>query len=316
MRTLRLVALPLVLAACSQPQRQPSPSEGPVARVLADAAAQSGVPRDLLAAMAQVEGGLRLPERRLPDADEHVPVAGMLELRHGAFNSLAAAAALEGTSELTLQADTDRATIAGARVLAEIGARTGAKPDDLASWKTALAEMSGHATAAQQADFAQRVLAVARKGGAFPARAGETLVIPAHAELPEPILNVLPPLDTPEFPGAIWFATPSANKWTPGRPDGNASVVDIVIHDTEGGWDASVATLQNDGGKSVHYIVDADGSRVGQFVHETDTAWHAGNWQYNMHSVGIEHVGFASNASGYADGEYQTSVKLVQFHSG
>src|SRR5262249_144427 len=160
------------------------------------------------------------------------------ELRHGAFNSLAAAAALEGTDEMTLQADTNRATIAGARVLAEIGARTGAKPDDLASWKAALEEMSGHATAAQQADFAQRGVAVAKEGGAFGARGGEMIVIPAHAELPPPILNLLPPSDTSEFAGAIWFATPEANKWTSGRPDGNASVVNIVIHDTEGGWDA------------------------------------------------------------------------------
>jgi len=117
---------------------------------------------------------------------------------------------------------------------------------------------------------------------------------------------------TPAFPGATWFTTDCTNKVTAGRPDGDASVDMIVIHDTEGGWDASVATLQNDSGKSVHYIVDADGKRVGQFRHETDTTWHAGSWEYNKHSVGIEHVGFASNASGYSDGEYQKSVELVK----
>jgi hypothetical protein len=61
----------------------------------------------------------------------------------------------------------------------------------------------------------------------------------------------------------------------------------------------------------VHYIIDADGARVGQFLHETDTAWHAGNFEYNKHSVGIEHVGFAANTAGYADGLYETSAKLV-----
>jgi MYXO-CTERM domain-containing protein len=116
----------------------------------------------------------------------------------------------------------------------------------------------------------------------------------------------------PDFPGAIWFDTPMANKWTAGRPDGNASVDGIVIHDTEGGWVASVATLQNDPAKSVHYIVDADGSRVGQFRPETDTTWHAGNWAVNTHSIGIEHVGTASNPNGYSDGEYQQSVALVK----
>jgi len=309
MRNLRSVCLPLVLAACSQQQPTTSPSEGPVARVLADAAAQSGVPRDLLAAMAQVEGGLRLPQQRLPDPDDHVPAAGMLQLRHGAFNSLAAAAALENTDELTLRADTDRATVAGAKVLAELGTQTGANANDLYSWRGALEEMSGHATAFQRADYAQRVFAIARKGGAFAARGGESIVIPPHAELPPPATNLQGPLDTAEFPGAIWFTTPSANKWTAGRPDGNPNV--IVIHDTEGGWDASVATLQNDGGKSVHYIVDADGSRVGQFVHEADTAWHAGNWYWNTHSVGIEHVGFVADPS-YHPALYTKSASLVQ----
>jgi MYXO-CTERM domain-containing protein len=311
MRNVRSVALAVVFAACSQSTPVSVKAEGPVAKVLADAAAQSGVPRDLLAAMAKVEDGLRLAAYRLPDPEDHVPIAGMFELRHGAFNSLAAAAAIAGTDELTLRADTDGATMAGAMVLAELGANTGAQPDDLLSWRAALEEMSGHATAAQRADFAERVFAVARKGGAFPARAGEIVVIPAHAELPPAVEQVSPPLDTAEFPGAIWFTTPEANKWTSGRPDGNASVVDIVIHDTEGGWDASVATLQNDGGKSVHYIVDADGSRVGQFVHETDTAWHDGNWVWNTHSIGIEHVGYVAD-NRYQDGLYDKSVLLVQ----
>jgi N-acetyl-anhydromuramyl-L-alanine amidase AmpD len=97
----------------------------------------------------------------------------------------------------------------------------------------------------------------------------------------------------------IWLETPQANKWTPGR---EAPVSMIAIHDTEGGWDASVATLQNDPGKSCHYIVDKDGSRVGQFIHEWDTGWHVGNWHYNSRMVGIEHVGYAGKD------EYQTAM--------
>jgi N-acetyl-anhydromuramyl-L-alanine amidase AmpD len=97
-----------------------------------------------------------------------------------------------------------------------------------------------------------------------------------------------------------------------GRPLGNSSVDKIVIHDTEGGWNASVATLQNDSGKSVHYIVDADGSRVGQFRPETDTTWHAGNFSYNETSIGIEHVGTAANPAGYSAELYATSRKLVK----
>ena len=120
------------------------------------------------------------------------------------------------------------------------------------------------------------------------------------------------PDDASGYAGAIWFDTSCSNKCTVGRPLGSGAVDKIVIHDTEGGWDGSVATLQNDGGKSVHYIIDADGSRVGQFRPETDTTWHAGNYYYNETSVGIEHVGVASDPAGYSDALYTTSVKLVK----
>jgi MYXO-CTERM domain-containing protein len=125
------------------------------------------------------------------------------------------------------------------------------------------------------------------------------------------VARVAPPAAS-DFPGAIWFQTSCTNKCDVGRPLGNAAVNKIVIHDTEGGWDGSVATLQNDSGKSVHYIVDADGSRVGQFRAETDTTWHAGNYYYNETSIGIEHVGVADDPAGYSTGLYEKSRALVK----
>lgn len=40
---------------------------------------------------------------------------------------------------------------------------------------------------------------------------------------------------------------------------------------------------------SAHYQVESSG-RVGQLVHDRDTAWHAGNWDENCRSIGIEHA--------------------------
>lgn len=40
---------------------------------------------------------------------------------------------------------------------------------------------------------------------------------------------------------------------------------------------------------SAHYQVDSNG-RVGQLVWDRDTAWHAGNWEANCTSIGIEHA--------------------------
>jgi len=312
---MRRIALGLLLsvAACSTQQTQPLPT-GEVAQSVAVAADHNGVPRELMLAIAVVEGGLALQKIRMPDPDDHVPVAGVLELRHGAFNSLARGAALMGVDELTLRADTDLGTEAGARVLAELGAQTGARGDDLASWRAALEQLSGMADQASRARYAEDVFTILRAGGPFPARNGETITIAAHPELtvaPEgPLVEAA--TGTPDFPGAIWFSTSCSGKCDTTRTAGTAVVDLIIIHDTEGGWAASVSTLQNDAGKSVHYIVDADGSRVGQFVPETYTAWHAGNYYVNQRSVGIEHVGMAADPNGYSDGLYEKSAALVK----
>ncbi|MEO8550502.1 MAG: peptidoglycan recognition family protein [Kofleriaceae bacterium] len=307
MRQLRLCLIMGVIACA---ERSPTAPEGSLARSLEVAADEAGVPRDLVIAIAIEEDGLSLPQLRIVHDDDHVPVAGALELRHGRLDTLALGASLLGTTEEALRADTDLATRAGARVLATLGAQHGAGTS-YESWRTTLEVMSGMDDANAQA-YAGRVLAILQRGGTFPARAGETVQLAAHAELAtlQPVAR-LEPANAPDFAGAIWFTTSCTNKCDVGRPLGNAAVNKIVIHDTEGGWDGSVATLQNDAGKSVHYIIDRDGSRVGQFRHETDTTWHAGNYYYNETSVGIEHVGVAADPAGYETGLYDTSRALV-----
>lgn len=45
---------------------------------------------------------------------------------------------------------------------------------------------------------------------------------------------------------------------------------------------------------SAHYQVESSG-RVGQLVNDWDTAWHAGNWDANLTSIGVEHANQGSN---------------------
>jgi MYXO-CTERM domain-containing protein len=303
-----IVAL-LSLSACGSS----APSlDGPTGEMIAAAARAEGVPADLMVAIAHVEGGLKLAPIREVHADEAIPVAGVLELRHGRFDSLARGAELSGEPERELVRDLAKGTRAGARVLSDLATRFGIQRADVAAWAPVLEELSGHLHERERRSYRARVLAVLRDGGEIHARGGEILSLHARDDVPL-TLTIEPPAiatqGTPEFSGAIWFDTPQAGKWTPGR-EGEA-VTMIAIHDTEGGWDASVATLQNDPGKSVHYIIDADGSRVGQFISEADTGWHVGNWHYNLRMVGIEHVGFASKDD-YQTALYETSAELVR----
>jgi MYXO-CTERM domain-containing protein len=300
--------LSLASGCASSPDDRGIEPNGPVAEMISRAAVENGVPAELMIAIGHIEGGLKLAAIRELEEDELVPIAGVLELRHGRFNSLARGAELMGRSEHELSVDTALGTEAGARVLDDLARGIGVARGDLAAWAPVVEELSGHYYEQDRADYRARVFKLLRAGGKLAARDGEVIELPGNIELPV-WLTVSPPLlhalDTSDYTGpggpqsVIWFETPQANKWTPGR---EAAISMIAIHDTEGGWDASVATLQNDPGKSCHYIVDDDGSRVGQFIHEWDTGWHVGNWHYNSRMVGIEHVGYAGKD------EYQTAM--------
>src|SRR5581483_7657813 len=238
----------LALAACGAGSNVPS--NGPLGDALAQSARATGVPRDLLVAIAQVEGGLDMPAHRTVDADNEVPAAGPLMLRRGRLDTLARAATLSGQSELSLREETDLALDAGARVLAELGTKTGATAD-LASWEAAIEEMSGYQDDAHRHEYAHRVFALLAAGGKLAGRDGETIVLPSHPDIPISLtvdLSSTIRIAGAEYPGAEWFPTSCSNKCDTTR--GGNSITGIVIHDTEGGWDASVSTLQNDPGKS------------------------------------------------------------------
>lgn len=267
-----------------------------------------------MAAIAQVEGGFNLAPVREVHEDDPVPVAGLLELRHGRFDSLTRGAELMHLPVEDLVRYLDKGTEAGALVLDELALTMNVDRSDLSSWAPVVEELSGLAEEADRAAYRAQVYRLLRSGGVVNGTSGEEITIAPHPEIDAALTTspVKQTLTAAQFPGAIVFNTPQCVsggcKYTPGRA--GTPITMIAIHDTEGGWNASVATLQNDPGKSVHYIVDADGSRVGQFVSEGDTAYHAGNFYYNQHMVGIEHVGVASSNS-YQTAMYKKSAALV-----
>jgi N-acetyl-anhydromuramyl-L-alanine amidase AmpD len=304
----------VVAAACTDVGSAATPREGSLGRALTASANEAAVPRDLLVAIAQVEGGLDVPQQRdraTLDLDAAVPAAGPLQLRRGKLDTLQRGAELAGVSEIELRANADLALRAGALVLAELGTKEGAH-GDLASWKRAIEEMSGFADAAHREHYAHQVFATLARGGTFPARDGEVVVLPAHDLPPSLTIDVsekVRMLAVAEYPGAEWIPTSCSNGKCATTRSGN-HVEYVVIHDTEGNWTASVATLQNDPGKSVQYIVGTDG-HVAQFVTEETTAYHAGNLSYNERSVGIEHVGYDKQP--FTEPQYAASAKLVDY---
>src|SRR5947208_5701026 len=106
MRHLAVLALSAGLVlACASSASPTATASASLDDAFASAATESGVPRDLLVAVARVEGGLTMPKTRTPNADSHIPVAGPLELRRGKLNTPALGAKLLGVGEDDIRRD-------------------------------------------------------------------------------------------------------------------------------------------------------------------------------------------------------------------
>ena len=80
--------------------------------------------------------------------------------------------------------------------------------------------------------------------------------------------------------------------YTKGR---NGRIINkVIIHHNAGNLTIkSIWDVWQTRQASAHYQVDSNG-RIGQLVWDRDTAWHAGNWDANTTSIGIEHADISS----------------------
>ncbi|GHO86584.1 N-acetylmuramoyl-L-alanine amidase [Dictyobacter formicarum] len=129
-----------------------------------------------------------------------------------------------------------------------------------------------------------------------------------------------------DYPGAIDCIL-DANKFDCNSVDDNAPCtyessdrpadypVDFVgIHDIEGSAMDAINYFHNvKAAVSTHYVVDTDGT-VYQIMHDTDIAYHMGNYWYNQRAIGIEHAGYAATGyQWYNAAMYLASAKLVAY---
>lgn len=111
-------------------------------------------------------------------------------------------------------------------------------------------------------------------------------------------------------PGAQWLGSPN---YSPAR-DGHDLVSEpryIVMHTMVGTWQSANGRFQQAGQQaSAHYGVTLDGGLV-QWVDEGDAAWHAGNYQVNLDSIGIEHEDGGAYNSPRPEALKQRSAQLL-----
>jgi hypothetical protein len=90
-----------------------------------------------------------------------------------------------------------------------------------------------------------------------------------------------------------------------------AAVRMVVVHATEGSYDATVSWFRNPRARAAaNYVVGRNG-QIAHMVPDNEVAWHAGNGYVNAHSIGVENEGYARVDGTFTDAEYRASAQLV-----
>jgi N-acetyl-anhydromuramyl-L-alanine amidase AmpD len=252
------------------------------------------------------------------------------------------AAKLLKQSPDTLKNDTAQNIRGGAAVLAGYAKQLngGKLPTDTQGWYSAVARMSGATDTQNAASFADDVYATLKAGVSATTTSGQHLSVTAQANLTTPNASQLSPLglrnntlmapnnatgaecptglDCRFVPAA--YAPNSSDPTDYGNYDHSNRPQDmkikyIVIHDTEGSYQSAISHFQDTTAfVSAHYVIRSSDGAITQMVSTKDTAWHAGDWWVNMHSIGIEHEGEAqTGASWYTEAMYHSSARLVRY---
>ncbi|HEY5836390.1 N-acetylmuramoyl-L-alanine amidase [Streptomyces sp.] len=255
------------------------------------------------------------------------------------LHTLDEAAELIGKPAAELRTDPAQSIRGAAALLARYEKEAyGSLPPDTGRWYPAVARYSQSPDTKGADLFAGRVFDSIRTGESRITDDGQQVTLPAEpsvravktARTPLAALAGTTTTQAPQCPTSLncnfapaAFKQNGTDKGDYGnydvtdRPADGVKINSIVIHDTEGSYSGSLATFQNPTAyASAHYLIRASDGLVTQMVPLKDTAWHAGNKSVNMHSVGIEHEGYAIKAgSWYTEPQYESSAQIIRYVS-
>lgn len=298
-----------LLLSCADP---PSDPLGPAEDAFDDAALATGVPRELLLAIAKVETNLE-PVQGLEEFPGQSPAFGVMGLRG---ENLERAASLAELDPARVRTDVSANVLAAAALLAYWAAEARVDPDDLGAWAPLVARYSGITHDDALAEYVWYDVYATLAEGVH--RNGyHSAPVEAVPDYPAPRTDRARTGDG----DTIWTESPNQSS------RGGASVDFIIVHACEGSYAGCWSWLTNSAsGVSAHYVVKEDGSEVRQLVDEDEKAWHiSANYDcgynadvecerngtsMNTVSVGIEHGGYSSQSS-WDDGLVERSAALA-----
>jgi N-acetyl-anhydromuramyl-L-alanine amidase AmpD len=210
-------------------------------------------------------------------------------------------------------------------------------PSSNRDWYGTVARASSVEDKAKAETFADDVYASINAGATVQTSDGQNISMPAEKVTPEKKSLKLPDNAAlfkgknnpkPECPPTIKCAFVPAHyaqndpadaknygNLDPANRPRDMKIKYIVVHDTEGSYQDSIDWFQNPASfVSAQYLIRSSDGAVTQMVQNKDVAWHAGNWYMNMHSIGVEHEGYAAEgATWYTEAMYRSSAKLVRY---
>jgi hypothetical protein len=225
---------------------------------------------------------------------------GIMQLtQNPSRNSLGKAAKLTGLSEDRLKTDRSANIEGGAALLSDLVGKT--RPKSLDGWQEPLADYANTDL------YASQVYGVLKGGASLTISTGERLKLsPQDVEVPQ---LYTAQSSVADYPRAVWRPAASCN-YTNSNREASYDISKIVIHVAEGPYSGTISWFQNcAAGASAHYVVGRRGT-VAQSVRDEDIAWHAGWWQTNKHSIGIEHAGYTNNPNSFTRRMYRASARL------
>ena len=272
------------------------------------AAAEHGVPADLLKAMGYVNTRWEMPPPEASDyekgATEGRGQYGIMALtRNPSKDTLGRAARLTGLSAERLKNDRAANIRGAAAVLADIQGER--KPRGINGWYEAVSEYGDGVL------YANQVYETLRKGAEAEISSGERVRLRAHPEAET--REVYTTMASADYGRATWYGAHPDN-YTDSNRERSYDINRIVIHVTQGSWSSAINWFKDGRAQvSAHYTVRSSDGKIGQSVREADIAWHAGNWDYNTHSIGIEHEGYVSQKRWFTDAMYRSSARLAAY---
>ncbi|MEU6520270.1 N-acetylmuramoyl-L-alanine amidase [Streptomyces sp. NPDC046978] len=242
-----------------------------------------------------------------------------------ALHTLQAAAKLTGLSPEALRTDPAANIRGGAALLASYEKQVaGGTPSNPAQWYGAVARFSQSTQKQAAVSFANRVFTTIRDGAGSVTKDGQRIRLnaapslrPATAQVDRLNLKASASTDTECPPIVLCTFVPGSpgGLQVSNRPANGIKINSIVLHDLESSYDAGVAGLANPtNGVSTHYVMRSSDGAVTQMVPTKDIAFHAGNYSTNLHSIGIEHEGYAAQgATWYTEAQYEATADLVKY---